>query len=194
MNETETQLRELLEQAVGDPPRHIAVPAIRRRFIRRRITETAAAVVAVIAVGVGGTAVAAHFTAAKGAPSAAAARGVPRYYLQAVEPGHDAAAYQANVYPTSDAADGTLVATRAKEVLVRATATGAITSHIRCPEGTGWRVNQAAAVTNSTFITGCMNQPAAGMAGTGPSQEVLLRVRLTAGGRVAGCRRYQAVT
>jgi hypothetical protein len=113
-------------------------------------------------------------------------RGVLRYYLQAVEPGHDAAAYPANEYPTSDANGGTPVATRAKEVLVRATATGAITSHIRCPEGTGWRVNQAAAVTRSTFIIGCMNQPAAGMAGTSSAQEVLLRVRLTAAGGVAG--------
>jgi hypothetical protein len=59
VNETDTQLREWLERAVGDPPRHIRVPAVRRGLVHRRITETAAAVVAVVAVGVGGTAVAA---------------------------------------------------------------------------------------------------------------------------------------
>jgi hypothetical protein len=172
---------------VGDPPRHVAVPAVRRRLIHRT-TQTAAAVVAVIAVGVGGTAVAAHFAGGKRAPAAVAARGVPRYYLQAdaAEPGQDAAPYQADEYPTSSAGAGTPVATRAKQALIRRTATGAITGHFRCPEGTGWWVNQAAALTNSTFIIGCSEQSAAHMPGTGPLQEVLLSVRLTAAGRVAG--------
>jgi hypothetical protein len=33
VSEIDSQLRELLEQAVGEPPRHIAVPAVRRRVI-----------------------------------------------------------------------------------------------------------------------------------------------------------------
>lgn len=188
MSDTDTQLRKLLERAVGDPPRHVAVPEVRREFIHRRITQTAAAVVAVIAIGVGGTAVAAHFAGAKGAPAAMAARGVPRYYLQAdaAEPGHDPAAYQASEYPDRGAGGGTPVAIRAEQALIRRTATGAITGRFRCPEGTGWWVNQAAAVTNSTFIIGCSEQPAARTPGAGPSQEVLLSVHLTAAGGVAG--------
>jgi photosystem II stability/assembly factor-like uncharacterized protein len=57
MSNIDSQLRELLEQAAGDPPRHIAVPAVRRRVIRRRrVRETAAAAIAVLAVTIGATA------------------------------------------------------------------------------------------------------------------------------------------
>jgi hypothetical protein len=45
-------LRELLEAAVGEPPRRVSVDAVRRRVIRRRMVEYAAAAVAVAAIAV----------------------------------------------------------------------------------------------------------------------------------------------
>ena len=52
MNGMDGHLRELLEAAVGEPPRRVSAGAVRRRVIRRRVVEyvTAAAAVAVIAV------------------------------------------------------------------------------------------------------------------------------------------------
>jgi DNA-binding beta-propeller fold protein YncE len=49
VNETDRQLRDLLEAAVGEPPHQVSVEAVRRRVTRRRAVESiiAAAVVAV---------------------------------------------------------------------------------------------------------------------------------------------------
>jgi hypothetical protein len=44
------QLRDLLEAAVGEPPRQVTVAAVRRRVIRRRVVEYTAVAAAVIAV------------------------------------------------------------------------------------------------------------------------------------------------
>jgi hypothetical protein len=53
VNETDSQLRDLLEAAVGDPPHQVTVGAVRRRVVRRRVIESVAAAVAVIAVAAG---------------------------------------------------------------------------------------------------------------------------------------------
>jgi hypothetical protein len=45
-------LRDLLDAAVGEPPRRVSVEAVRRRVIRRRMVEYAAAAVAVAAIAV----------------------------------------------------------------------------------------------------------------------------------------------
>ena len=47
-------MRDLLEAAVGDPPRRVTVEAVRRRVVRRRVIEgiAGAAAVAVIAVAI----------------------------------------------------------------------------------------------------------------------------------------------
>jgi hypothetical protein len=52
VNGMDGHLRDLLEAAVGEPPRRVSAEAVRRRVIRRRVVEyvTAAAAVAVIAV------------------------------------------------------------------------------------------------------------------------------------------------
>jgi hypothetical protein len=46
------QLRDLLEAAVGEPPHRVSAAAVRRRVIRRRVVEFAAAAVAVVAIAV----------------------------------------------------------------------------------------------------------------------------------------------
>jgi hypothetical protein len=52
VNGMDGHLRDLLEAAVGEPPRRVSAEAVRRRVIRRRLVEyvTAAGAVAVIAV------------------------------------------------------------------------------------------------------------------------------------------------
>ena len=52
MNGMDGQLRELLEAAVGEPPRRVSAEAVRRRVIRRRVVEFAAAAVAVAVIAV----------------------------------------------------------------------------------------------------------------------------------------------
>ena len=51
MDEMDRQLRDLLEAAVGEPPRKISIETVRRRVARRRTVEYAsgAAAVAIIA-------------------------------------------------------------------------------------------------------------------------------------------------
>ncbi len=50
MNGMDGQLRDLLDAAVGEPPRQVTVAAVRRRVIRRRVVEYVAVAAAVIAV------------------------------------------------------------------------------------------------------------------------------------------------
>ena len=50
MNGMDGQLRDLLDAAVGEPPRQVTVAAVRRRVIRRRVVEYTAVAAAVIAV------------------------------------------------------------------------------------------------------------------------------------------------
>jgi hypothetical protein len=52
VNGMDRHLRDLLEAAVGEPPRRVTVEAVRRRVIRRRVVEYAAAAVAVAAIAV----------------------------------------------------------------------------------------------------------------------------------------------
>ena len=50
MNAMDRHLRELLEAAVGEPPRQVTAAAVRRRVIRRRLVQYTAVAAAVIAV------------------------------------------------------------------------------------------------------------------------------------------------
>ena len=52
MNETDRQLRDLLEAAVGEPPHRVSVEAVRRRVIRRRVAEAVAVAVTVAVIAV----------------------------------------------------------------------------------------------------------------------------------------------
>ena len=63
MDAIERRLRELLDAAVGEPPRQIGVAALRRRVIRRRAVESVAGVAAVAAVAVAAVLIPAGFGA-----------------------------------------------------------------------------------------------------------------------------------
>jgi hypothetical protein len=193
VSQINSQLRELLEQAVGEPPRHIAVPAVRRRVIRRRITDTAAAAIAVVAVAVGGTAVAARFANASGAgaaPNVAATQGAPRYYLQVIADagtGDAGREVTTRVTPQGTGGPPAVTMTLLDALLVRSSGTGAVTGRISCPEGAGWWVDETgiAAVTDRTFVVACIEQPAALKPDVDTTVERLFWVRLTVSGRVA---------
>jgi hypothetical protein len=102
----ESQLRDLLDAAVGDPPRRVTVERVRRRVARRRKLEcvtSAAVVVVLLALGIAAFArdPSGHSAADAGLPA-----GIPRYYV----------------------ADQNGPAT-----LVRSTATGAVTGTVPAP-------------------------------------------------------------
>ncbi len=162
MSETSRQLRDLLEAAVGEPPRTVTVQAVRRRVTRRRIIESvAAAIVAVLVAGLG-VAVAVR---ASGSGQASGPRppgfGVPRYY---VEQGFR------NAPPAV--------------TVIRATATGAVTATVHCPAGASILGSGTAAASHRTFFLVCEEQ-------TGPRNDPqvtgsrIYRFHLTATGRIA---------
>lgn len=111
MSDSDRRLHDLMELAVGDPPRQVTPVAVRRRSIRRRAGTCAAACAVILAAG--GLGSAASWAAGHGqgaASPAASAAGVPRYYLEQVVNG---------------AGDVT--------ARVRRTATGAVTGTVACP-------------------------------------------------------------
>ena len=76
------QLRDLLDAAVGDPPRQVTVAAVRRRMARRRVVKgVAAATAAVLLTGLG-VAVSAGGRARPPAGGAYSRAGVPGHYVQ----------------------------------------------------------------------------------------------------------------
>jgi hypothetical protein len=99
----DSQLRNLLDIAAGEPPHQVTVGGVRRTLVRRRITASVAAALAVVLVGGAGVAVSSVVTGA--APtSATSSKNPPPYYLQT-----------------------------GGRTLIRSTATGAITGRVHCP-------------------------------------------------------------
>ena len=161
MSETSRQLRDLLEAAVGEPPRTVTVQAVRRRVTRRRIIESvAAAIVAVLVTGLG-VAVAVRASSSGQASGPRPPAGVPRYY---VEQGFR------NAPPAV--------------TVIRATATGAVTATVHCPAGASILGSGIAAASHRTFFLVCEEQ-------TGPRNDPqvtgsrIYRFHLTATGRIA---------
>jgi hypothetical protein len=154
------QLRDLLDAAVGEPPRRVTVQAVRRRAARRRMAERVSAAVAVLLlVGLGG-AVSATVTG-PGPASSLPGPGVPRYY---VEQGFR------NASPAV--------------TMVRATATGAVTATLGCPwPGAQISTGEIAAVGNQTFFVICQKVAGPGASVTGSR---IYRFHLTASGRITG--------
>jgi hypothetical protein len=161
----ENQLRDLLEAAAGEPPRRVTVAAVRRRVIRRRVLE-AAGVGAVAVVVAGIDVAAASRGAGANAPSGPVSHaGAPPYYVQQSFPG---------------------TAGRPQPVVIRATATGAVTATVRCP----WPNSQIAprgitAAGNRTFFMICQKAARDGkfFAVTGAR---IYRFRLAGSGRISG--------
>jgi hypothetical protein len=147
MDETE-RLRELMKIAAGEPPHRVSVATVRRRVIRRRLLEGASALVAVALLAWAGVAAAASVPG-RPVPSAGAA-GPPRYYVQT-----------------------DWVSAQTQHVLVRSTATGAVTAQIRSPQP-GSATHAIAAADGQTFF----------IAWSGTGQTQIYRVRLGPTGQV----------
>lgn len=158
-------MRDLLETAVGEPPRRVTVETVRRRVTRRRMLEAAG--IGAVAVGVAGIGVAAAFGGAgANAPSGRVSHaGSPRYYVQASFPG---------------------TAGRPQPVVIRATATGVVTAAVRCPWPNSVIAPQGiTAAGNRTFFVICEKVAKQGklFAVTGAR---IYRFQLTRSGRIGG--------
>jgi hypothetical protein len=162
VSETSRQLRDLLEAAVGEPPRTVTIQAVRRRVTRRRIIESVtAAIVAVLVTGLG-VALAARASGAGPASGPRPPAGVPRYYVEQ------------GIRNTTPAV-----------TVIRATATGAVTAAVHCPgRGDSILDGGIAASSHRTFFLVCEEL-------TGPRNDPqvtgsrIYRFHLTATGRIA---------
>ena len=165
------QLRELLDAAVGDPPHRVTVAAVRRRLVRRRVTEAVTVAAAVVALTGLGVAVAVQAsraipgpTSTPRHPAATSRHDAPRYYVQ-----------------QSFGGGG-----RPPQPVVRATATGAVTATVRCPWPGAVVADQGIAATRSqTFFMVCEK-----VAKNGENYVItgsqIYRLQLTGSGRIGG--------
>jgi hypothetical protein len=154
----DSQLRDLLDAAVGEPPHRVTPDAVRRRVRKRRLKEGAWAALAVLIVAGLGAAAAAGRSSTRPADVNGFAAGVPPYYMQQSFGG--------------------------AAPVVRATATGAVTATIKCP----WRQSQVAAAevaatVSQAFFLVC-ERPA--RHGQGSAGSRIYRFQLTDSGRVSG--------
>jgi hypothetical protein len=145
----EERLRELMEMAAGEPPHRVTVAAVRRRVIRRRVLEGVSGVVAAALLtwaGVAAAAIAPGRHLPSGVPDSP-----PRYYVQTA-----------------------WTSANTELVLVRSTATGAVTAQIKDPLP-GFHETQAiAAADGQTFFIAWNNN----------GQTHIYRVRLGRTGQV----------
>jgi hypothetical protein len=155
-------LRDLLDLAVGEPPRWVNLEAVRRQAIRRRVAQTGFASLAVI-VAAGLAAVLSAGTSQ--APSQATGdshpqAGPPRYYVL-----------------SQDAQE---------PIQVRATATGKVTGTVPQPRGLICGNSSAgfAATDNETFFMLCTRWKSTPGATT--VDTFVYRFKLTSAGRVGG--------
>jgi len=129
-SEMERQLRILMNVASGEPPRPVSVGAVRRRVIRRRLAECAAAATALALIA----GVSAAFASQPAGTTPAASRSAanpPRYYLQQAAP-------------------------QVSGAVVRSTATGRITGTVRCPRpAVGAVLMSVAPASNGIFFIVC---------------------------------------
>ena len=156
----DSQLRDLLDAAVGEPPHRVTPEAVRRRVRRRRLKEGACAALAAVVLAGFGIAVAAVRSGPGPADVGGFTPGLPRYYVQE--------------------------SFGAPHPVVRATATGAVTATIRCP----WRGAQAAghefaATTGQAFFLVCQKSVQHGQEYQVTGSRIY-RFQLTGSGRVSG--------
>jgi hypothetical protein len=163
VSRVDRQLHDLLDVAAGEPPHRISVQAVRRRTARRRVLAGIAAATAVVLIVGIGIAVSAGLTGGtpqRGAgPLASRLAGPPRYYLE---------------QPVGDV------------LVVRATATGAVTATVPSP----WRqshiaIGEIAAVGQQTFFIVCVKGTGQDPATTSAAERIY-RFQVTDSGRVSG--------
>ncbi len=132
MQDMEAQLRMLMNIAAGDPPRRVDPDSVRRAARRRSAVHLAAAA-AIMILGGAGVALASQSSGPAAPVTGGQPAGPPRYYI--VQSFSSAGLSQ----PT-----------------VRATATGAVTSAVRCPwRRPGVAVTAIAPARNMSFFIAC---------------------------------------
>ncbi|HEY2689853.1 MAG TPA: hypothetical protein VGJ50_15520 [Streptosporangiaceae bacterium] len=156
----DSQLRDLLDAAVGEPPHRVTPEAIRRRVRRRRLKEGASAALAAVVLAGLGVTVAAVRSGPAPADVGGFTPGVPRYYVQE--------------------------SFGAPHPVVRATATGAVTATIRCPwRGAQVAGNDLAATTGQAFFLVCQKSVQHGQEYQVTGSRIY-RFQLTGSGRAGG--------
>ena len=175
MNPIDCHLRELLDAAVGEPPRRVTVEAVRRRAARRRAARAGGVSLAVVlAAGLG--AILSAGAIRSGTPPAGSTNqhaGPPRYYV---------------------AQDWDQKA-RKFVLAVRATSTGRVTAVIRSPLpgaqcGAG-NAGVAAADSQTFFMTCSADQSKQAGLAAGPGkidsiETLIYRFQVTSSGRITG--------
>jgi hypothetical protein len=160
--EMDRQLRDLLEAAVGEPPHRVTVETVRRRVVRRRVTDGVAAAAAALLIAGMGVVISAVATGPGPAGSRGLRVGEPAFYLQ-------------QTYTEGSAVSA----------VVRDTATGAVTGTVRCPgQQSQIAPGDIAAASHETFFVACET--------TGQGRTLVVtrsriyRFQITGGGRITG--------
>ncbi|HEY7014036.1 MAG TPA: hypothetical protein VH480_14845 [Streptosporangiaceae bacterium] len=156
----DSQLRDLLDAAVGEPPHRVTPEAVGRRVRRRRLKEGAGAALAVLVLAGLGVTVAAVRSGPGPADTGGFAPGLPRFYVQ-------------QGFGTPG-------------LVVRATATGTVTATVRCP----WPGAQVAgghftATAGQGFFLACQKSVQRGQTYLTTGSRIY-RFQLTGSGRVSG--------
>lgn len=156
----DSQLRDLLDAAAGEPPHRVTPEAVRRRVRRRRLKEGACAALAAVVLAGFGVAVAAVRSGPGPADIGGFAPGLPRFYVQ-------------EGFGTPG-------------LVVRATATGAVTARVRCP----WRGSQVAgghftATAGPAFFLTCQKSTQRGQTYLTTGSRIY-RFQVTGSGQVSG--------
>jgi len=176
----QAKLRLLMDIAAGEPRRRVTVDAVHRRVIKRRRVASAAAAAALVLAGGVGVAVAAQRAElehrAAGPVTGGHSRflkvsgrsGVPRYYVVR------------SVIPNSGNA------ANRQETTVRATATGVVRAHLRCPLSAPYVITwPVAPADNQNFFLVCQKA-------TGPQsyakvlESKIFQFHVTSSGLVTG--------
>lgn len=156
----DSQLRDLMDAAVGEPPHRVTPEAVRGRVRRRRLKEGASAALAAVVLAGLGVTVAAVRSGPGPADVGGFTPGVPRYYVQE--------------------------SFGAPHPVVRATATGAVTATIRCPwRGAQVAVDEFAATTGRAFFLVCQKSVQHGQEYQVTGSRIY-RFQLTGSGRAGG--------
>jgi hypothetical protein len=155
--ETEQEMRNLIRAVVGEPPGRLTIAGVRRRLIRRRVTQAVSAGLAVVLISGLAAAWSAGAIRMSSAPATSTAHaGPPPYYVSLYAGG-------------SRGQSVTVVGT------VRATATGRVVGHVRAPRGYAL-CNYLTAAAHETFFLVCSPLRST------TREEVVLRFRLNGAG------------
>jgi hypothetical protein len=168
MSGTDTQVRELLEIAAGEPPGSVSVSEVRHLARRRRTLHGTAVAAAVAAVSVLGSALAVGAAGVSGQPparGALAARLPPYYVQQQLDVGNGLVFYQPAV--------------------VRDTATGAVIASVGCPWAGAAISGPVAPTGDEAFFMACMRIGGSGRHPTVVGSRIY-RFQVTSTGTVDG--------